>query len=71
MEHYRLKTENDGNYVHCVSPFQEDMSLCFHDLAGDEELGWDTAEKTKDKIDCPDCIKIIKYCKIINKKNYI
>lgn len=63
MKNRLLKYKDGKEEVHCPSPIQGDVSLCDHDLAGDDENGWGKATKTNRKIDCKDCLNIIDFCK--------
>ena len=62
-DHHKIIFFDGKIEVHLGGPEQGDAALCGHDLAGDCGLGWETAEPTKDKVTCPHCIAIVKYCK--------
>lgn len=54
--------------IHFVGDFQQDYSLCGHDLAGDEDMGWTEGVYTTSKVNCQDCIRIVRYCKAIGEE---
>lgn len=58
--------------IHFVDCGQKDRSLCGHDLAGDDCYGYTYEEacETKEKVNCKDCIDIVKYCKRIKASEY-
>ena len=66
-----VKIYNDQEY-HARDCF-EDRTLCGIAEEGDDvfSLSLENAEFLEGKITCPDCIKIIKYCKSISSKDYI
>ena len=50
-----------------------DISLCGQDLMGDT-IGsehWDQAIRVNGKIDCPDCLAIIRTCRALHKSAFI
>lgn len=50
-----------------------DIALCGQDLMGDNIAGatWKEAQSVDGKIDCPDCIAIIKACKALRKSDFV
>lgn len=59
--------------VHFVSVTEMDRALCGQDLAGDDiddRGSYEMAEKTKNKVDCQDCIKIVEHCRLIKRSEY-
>jgi hypothetical protein len=63
-------TENGVDVVHFLGSGQGDVALCGQDLAGDKFLGWDESTQTKEKVNCRDCIAIVKYCKKVRRHEY-
>lgn len=59
----QIKTTED-NFVHFDSHHNE-YTLCGLDTMGDERLGIDEPIPTKKKVDCPQCIRIVRFCKAI------
>lgn len=58
-----IKTEDDA-YVHCQSADGNDYTLCGLDAStGDSNAGIEAPIKTDAKINCPQCINIIQFCK--------
>ena len=60
--------------VHFASVTEMDRALCGQDLAGDDmdDRGtYEMAEKTKEKANCLDCIKIVEHCKSIKKSEWL
>lgn len=50
-----------------------DISLCGQDLMGDSigTESWPEAEAVDGKIDCPDCLAIIKTCRALRRSDFI
>jgi len=71
MKTILIKTDRDECW-HLESNFN-DMTLCGLDAVGDDSP-YSFIEvidrKYNGKIDCPDCIKIIEYCKRVRKERY-
>ena len=67
MNHYALIHRNGTKVVHLDSPINGggDTALCGHDLIGDGDLGWETLDKTSQKVNCQNCIKIVRFCKLV------
>jgi hypothetical protein len=59
MRHLRIKTDQD-NLIH--SEGTDDHTLCGLDACGDSQLGIEQPKETNRKINCPDCIQIIRFC---------
>jgi len=72
MTRYKIYFKDGGTEVHFGGVSQKDVSLCLHDLSGDDCFGrsYAAASVTKDKVDCKDCIAIVNYCKSINENEY-
>ncbi len=56
--------------VHFVGIGQKDYALCGQDLAGDTGLGWEPGEQTKEKVNCPNCIATVEFCKKIKRSEF-
>lgn len=75
MRHYKItyiggdehKEDVGKSIVHVGSVLSGDSSLCGHDLAGDETMGWSMGEPTKDKVTCEDCIRVVDYARKIKE----
>lgn len=63
--HVKIKT-HENNHVH-FDYGRADYTLCGLDNLGDSRLGIGVPIKTNDKVDCPVCIDIVKYCNGIKK----
>ena len=61
-KHVQIKTPDD-NCVHLMS--ENSYTLCALESCGDSGLGFDEGIIVNKKIDCPDCIEIVKFCKSI------
>ncbi|SFC81269.1 hypothetical protein SAMN05421780_11062 [Flexibacter flexilis DSM 6793] len=67
----REKITQDGKQlVHFLGFGQKDYALCGQDLAGDNLLGYEASQTTNEKVNCPDCIEIVVYCKKIKYSEY-
>lgn len=69
MKHIKIQTESD-EFVHldgCIS----DQTLCGLEQLGDGFLGFEKGFETNEKIDCPNCIRIILYCKSVRKNKIL
>lgn len=58
--------------VHYVSPIGDATTLCGDDTAGDTGIhgrngGYEYSTNTYEKVDCRKCIKLVNFCKQINK----
>lgn len=58
--------QNGESTVH--SEGFNDSALCGHDLAGDDNEGWELAEETTKKINCEYCIWLIEIAKSQKKR---
>ena len=63
MAHIKIKTDY-GEFVH-ASRKMNNYTLCGIETDGDETIGIAKGVVTNEKINCPDCIEIITYCKSI------
>lgn len=61
--HYKIKTV-DGTFVH-ADGIITDHTLCGLTLGGDSFLKIGVEIQTNNRINCTDCLKIIRYCKSI------
>ena len=56
--------------IHGDNPFNDSISICQNDYAGDDDgTIFYSSENTDEKINCSDCIAFIKFCKSISVKN--
>ncbi len=48
-------------------------ALCGQDLWGDNVAGecWEEAEEVEGKINCPDCLRIIRVCRKLQRSDFI
>ena len=67
--HVKIKTPDD-NYVH-FDTWQNNYTLCGLETGGDNLLGLTKGEIINSKVNCPHCIKILKFCLDINKNEWI
>lgn len=70
----KLIYEDGFTVVHFTGTTQSDYALCGQDLAGDNANydghgGYGVAEATYSKVDCKDCIRIVSYCKSIDRRH--
>lgn len=58
-----IHIKNGQELIHYRGPFQGDVALCGHDLAGDSIHGdsWDRAEYTNRRVNCRECLIIMHY----------
>lgn len=63
-----IKTE-DSEYIHCHGVLGVEYTLCGLNTEV-ENFTTFKAEDTNEKINCPECILTIKYCKNIDKSQY-
>lgn len=61
--HIKIKTGYD-NLVH-VDAVSNDYTLCGLETAGDPGLDINKGIRTKEKVDCRDCISIVNLCKTV------
>ena len=62
----RVKVKTPENeHVHFESMLGVTYTLCGLETAGDSMLGIGKAVKTKEKVNCPHCTVIVKFCKKI------
>ena len=65
----RIKTF-ENNYVH-IDTHKCNYTLCGLETGGDESIGIMLSETVYNKrVNCPECIEIIKFCKSIKRKDY-
>ena len=67
--HIKIKTDRD-NCTHASSSINS-RTLCLLETDGDESMGIHSGKIVKSKIDCPDCISIILFCKNIDNSEII
>ena len=66
--HVKIKTP-ENNYVH-FDTHRNSYTLCGLETGGDGKIGIQTAKTVKAKVNCPDCLRILHFCKSINKNEY-
>lgn len=62
----RIKTHID-DHVHFAATMGVDYTLCGLETAGDEDIEIGVGVVTKEKVTCPHCLEIVRYCKTIRK----
>ena len=60
-QHIKIKTSTD-HFVHFDRRFNS-TTLCLLETGGDESIGIKAGVITTAKVNCPDCIAIINFCK--------
>ena len=66
--HIKIKTE-ENNHVH-FNTHTQGYTLCGLETGGDYSIGIHTGKIVTQKVNCPHCIKIVKYCQNINKSEF-
>ncbi len=66
--HIKIKTERD-NHTHATDG-ANGLTLCKLEIDGDKAIGIGVGKYVKSKINCPDCIEIIIFCKNIKESEY-
>lgn len=61
--HVKIKT-SDNNHVH-VDTHRNNYTLCGLETGGDLTMGIQKPIVTNRKINCPDCLWIIRFCRTI------
>lgn len=72
--HYKQIFESGKSIVHFASNGQGDYALCGQDIAGDDfshEEAYGEATITKEKVNCKDCISLVRYCKSLKLKECV
>ncbi len=64
----KIKTERD-NKVH-FDLMTNDYTLCGLETAGDEGINIAKGKPVKVKVNCADCIRIVEYCQLIERKEW-
>lgn len=64
----QIKTR-ENNHVHFDAE-HNDYTLCGLDTMGDPSLSIDVPIQTNKKVNCPSCIRIVKFCKEIHSSEY-
>lgn len=68
----RLKIKTDvDEHVHFKGLIGVGVTLYDLETGGDSALGIEQAVKTKEKVTCPDCIRLVKYSKRIRKTEWV
>lgn len=63
---YLVEHMDDQDIIHWDGADQPgDKAFCGADLMGDSFFGWKPAKPTTKKVNCPDCIKLLKHTKHI------
>ena len=60
--HIRIET-TDNNDTHFIG--ENSYTLCGLETCGDETMGIEKGTVVKKKVNCPDCVEIVNYCKSI------
>lgn len=66
--HILIKTDRESD-IH-ADLIRNDYTLCGMETQRDIGIGYEGGKYTKKKINCPHCIRIIKYCKNIDESEY-
>ena len=66
--HIKIKTI-ENNYVH-FDTHRNNYTLCGLETGGDLTMGIERPVATTRKVNCPDCIRIIKFCNEINRNEW-
>ena len=73
MEKKEITYDSGEKITHAVGCIDDSMALCGQDLIGDScrpgDGTYGLAQKTKKKITCKDCARIILFCKSINRSH--
>ena len=59
----------DNKHVH-FDTGKNNYTLCGLETGGDDGLSIDIGVKTDRKVNCPDCIAIVKFCRSIKSNEY-
>jgi len=66
MIKYKISFSKSESVVHFAGAGQADYALCGHDLAGDS-CDWrgeyKEATQTRERVNCPHCIRIVRHCR--------
>jgi len=65
----KIQSEDGKKSVVHFNSAHTDHSLCGSDLDGDD--GYCHGEPTEDRVDCEDCIAIVRLCRSINQREYM
>lgn len=70
QELVRVKLPDGECLNHVESPLVGDYTLCGLSLDGDDGSGGgaEISHPTRGKINCPDCVKFIRFCKTVPAK---
>lgn len=55
----------NGNHIHFNIMYGSDYTLCGLETAGDSFLKLQPGKITDEKANCPDCVRIVKFCQNI------
>ena len=66
--HVKIKTVENYN-VH-IDTLVNNYTLCGLETGGDNSIGIEVSRVTNRKVNCPQCIGIINFCKKIKRKEY-
>lgn len=66
--HIKIKTTDD-NHVH-FDTWQNNYTLCGLETGGDSTLGFNKGITVTSKVNCPHCIRILKFCLDISKNEW-
>lgn len=62
----KIKTKERGTEIHYKGVF-DDHTLCGLDINGDVYLRIEAATKVDKRVNCQDCLKIVRYCQSLPK----
>ncbi len=65
----RIKTSDD-NYVH-FDTHKNTYTLCGLETGGDLSLGIHEGKSVSLKVNCPDCLRIVRFCKAIPNHEFL
>jgi hypothetical protein len=66
--HIKIKT-NEDNHIH-FDTHMNNYTLCGLETGGDKGLNISIAIPTRGKVNCPECIRIVKFCHDIEKSEW-
>lgn len=67
--HLKIKT-HENNHIH-FDIFFNNYTLCGLESRGDETMGIAKGKVVKAKVNCPECIRIVKFCHKIKESEFI
>lgn len=67
--HIKIKTWENNN-THFDTQINN-YTLCGLETGGDEGMGIQLPKSVKVKVNCPDCIRIVKFCHAIKSNEFV